>query len=525
VENDKGKAPAQWHLDRKAYMQNMEKRSFTSLLYNRISFAGGILAGIVLVAIILMLFVTWLGGGSSPYFGLVAFLVLPPFLILFILLIPLGVYLERRRWIRSGRRTEALFPVIDLNIYKHRLGLSAFITGVFTLVIVTAVGSYNAYHFTETTKFCGTLCHEVMHPEYAAYTRSPHARVRCVDCHVGSGANFYVKSKLSGLYQVYAAIANVYPKPIPVPIRNLRPAQETCEQCHWPDAFFGAKQRVVNHFLNDKNNTPWDINLLIRIGGGSPGTAQTTGIHWHMNIANMVEFIARDMTQQDIPWVKITNLKTGVTNVYNDIDNPLTPAEIDSLPKYRMDCMNCHNRPTHIFRSPNYSMNLALSTGRIDPKLPFIKKNGVAVLTGDYKSTEEALDKIAKNIWTLYEPGNFPDTSISNASIEQSIQTLKETYTANFFPEMGVRWDLYLDNIGHLNSKGCYRCHAGNHQTEDGKTITRECNACHTIIAQGKPGEMEIAVNPDGLRFKHPVDIDDAWTEMGCYECHTGTSP
>ncbi len=472
-----------------------------------------------------MLFITWVGGGVSPYFGLVAFLILPLFLIVAILIIPIGVWWERRRWIRTGKKTEKLFPVIDLNIRRQRITLSIFNTAVFAVIIFFAISAYKAYHFTETTQFCGKLCHEVMHPEYIAYERSPHARVRCVDCHVGEGANFYVKSKLSGLYQVYSVLANAYPKPIPVPIKNLRPAQETCEQCHWPGAFFGARQKLITHYLNDEHNSPWQINLLIKIGGGSPGTAQTTGIHWHMNIANRVEYITRDSTHQDIPWVKITNNKTGVTRIYNDTENPLTPEEVKTLPKHRMDCMDCHNRPTHIFRSPSYSVNLALLTRRIDPELPNIKQNGVDVLTADYGTTDEALKKIEQKIWVLYDPENYPDTVLSNATIEQAIKTLKGIYATNFFPEMGVQWDVYADNIGHLNSKGCFRCHNENHQTEGGKVLTRECLTCHTIISQGSPGEVELAEHPEGLKFKHPVDIDEAWAEIGCYECHTGATP
>ncbi|HEX7345066.1 MAG TPA: NapC/NirT family cytochrome c [bacterium] len=507
-------------------MAQNEKRGFASLLYNRISYLGGMLAAIMIVIFLLMLFISTLTGAENPYFGLVTFIVIPPFIILGLLLIPIGVWWERRRRIRTGRATEAIFPVIDLNIRKNRIYLTIFNVSVFSLLLLAAVGAYNAYHYTETTSFCGTLCHEVMNPEFTAYERSPHARVGCVDCHVGSGASFYVKSKLSGLYQVYAALANVYPKPIPTPIKNLRPAQETCEQCHWPAAFYGEKQTLRNHYLYDKHSTPWSVNMLIKIGGGSPGTAQTTGIHWHMNIANQVEIIARDRAQQDIPWIRMSNFKTGIISEYQDVSNPLTQAELDSLPKRRMDCMDCHNRPTHIFRSPNYSVNLALDTQRLDDKLPSIKEYGVKVLTSPYKTTAEAMTGISQQMWALYDEKNFPDTTIFPASVEQAIKTLQEIYSTNFFPEMGVKWDVYTDDIGHINSRGCHRCHDGNHKTSDGKAITRECNACHLILSQGRPDSLEIATNlVTGLEFRHPVDIGDAWKETGCFECHTGAQP
>lgn len=506
-------------------MADNRNRSFLSLSYNRISFAGGIFASIIFITLLLMLFIVWLGGGTNPYFGLVVFLVLPPFLFLGILMIPLGMWWEWRRWKRTGQRTESLFPTLDLNIKRHRRDLAASIITAFVLLLLSAIGSYNAYHFTESIEFCGKLCHEVMDPEYTAYMRSPHARVGCTDCHVGAGASFFVKAKVTGLYQVYATLADVYPRPIPVPIKNLRPAQETCEQCHWPDAFFGAKQRLMTYYLSDEKNSPWQVNMLIKIGGGSPGTAQTTGIHWHMNIASEVDYIARDPRREDIPWVKITNHKTGVVSIYEDVDNPLTPEEIKAAAKHRMDCMDCHNRPTHIFRSPSYSVNLALLTERIDPTLPNIKQNGVEVLTADYKSTAEALKMIEQQMWILYDAEKYPDTAISSATIEQAIERLKEIYTSNFFPEMGVSWDNYVDNIGHLDTQGCDRCHAGNHKSEDGKVITRECIACHNIISQGPPEAMEVADSPEGLRFRHPVDIEEAWTEIGCYECHTGANP
>ncbi len=98
-----------------------------------------------------------------------------------------------------------------------------------------------------------------MEPEHTAYQNSPHARVKCVDCHVGSGAGWYVRSKLSGAYQVYAVLANVYPRPIPTPIKNLRPARETCEQCHWPSHFSGQKEVINTYFKSDEQNTRWTI--------------------------------------------------------------------------------------------------------------------------------------------------------------------------------------------------------------------------------------------------------------------------
>ena len=97
------------------------------------------------------------------------------------------------------------------------------------LVVISAVLSYRAYQFTDSVAFCGATCHTPMKPEYTAYQDSPHARVPCVGCHVGPGATWYVRSKLSGTYQVYAVFRDVYPRPITTPISDLRPVQQACE--------------------------------------------------------------------------------------------------------------------------------------------------------------------------------------------------------------------------------------------------------------------------------------------------------
>ena len=177
----------------------------------------------------------------------------------------------------------------------------------FVFLMFTALGSYRTYEFTESVQFCGQTCHAVMKPEYTAYQNSSHARVACVQCHIGPGATWFVKSKLSGSYQVYATLFHKYPRPIPTPVQNLRPAQETCEQCHWPQKFYGAVEKVRTHFMSDEKNSPWTVEMLLKVGGGDPTHGPVGGIHWHMNVANKVEYIATDEARQIIPWVRITD--------------------------------------------------------------------------------------------------------------------------------------------------------------------------------------------------------------------------
>jgi hypothetical protein len=496
------------------------------ILHNWISYAGAAIAALALILFIFLFAIHSIVATSQvPYAGLIIFVFVPMIFVFGMILIPIGMLFEWHRWRTKGIRSLPRFPIIDLNNPRDRNATFFFVVGSILLIILVTVSGYKAYHVTDSVTFCGTLCHSVMKPEYTAYRNSPHARVRCVDCHVGPGADWFVRSKMSGLYQVYAVTFNKYPRPIPVPIEHLRPAQETCEQCHWPEQFFGAQQKKLIHFLPDKQNTRWDINMLIKIGGGSPESGLTEGIHWHMNIANHVEFIATDKEEQHIPWVRITNLKTGESTEYMSTENPLSKEQMASATVTKMDCMNCHNRPTHIFNSPSYSMNLALGTGKIDSTLPFIKQNGVELLSKHYDSTKAALKGIEDGVNKFYEENHSESTNHSANSISDAVAQIQDIYLNNFFPRMKVRWDIYPNNIGHLNFPGCFRCHDGLHKSAEGKVIPRKCTTCHTIISQGRPGNMEYSLELNGLEFRHPEDIGEMWKQIKCSECHSGELP
>lgn len=496
------------------------------LVHNSVSYLGAAIAALALILFVFLFVLhSFTGAAQAPYAGLLIFIFVPAILILGLLLIPLGMLIERRHQRRTGVRSIPRFPILDLNDGGQRNAVVIFTVGSLFLLFLSVFGSFQAYEATESVSFCGTLCHTVMAPEFTAYENSPHARVRCVDCHVGPGADWYVKSKLSGSYQVYAVLFDKYPRPIPAPISSLRPAQQTCEQCHWPKQFFGGQQKKMVHFLPDENNTRWEINLLIKTGGGSPATGLAEGIHWHMNIANRVEYIATDTQRQNIPWVRITSAETGQSTVYVSTQNPLPKAQIARAAMRTMDCMDCHNRPTHIFRSPGYSLNLALETGTIDAGLPFVKQKGVELLASDYDSSRQALQAIDAGLRKFYQD-KYPEVATHRAdAVSRAVQELQRIYRQNYFPYMKVRWDVYADNIGHLTSAGCYRCHDGEHKSADGKVIPKTCTTCHTIMAQGSPPNVAFATGPDGLAFRHPEDIGGAWQEMQCDACHSGQAP
>ncbi|NQU09540.1 NapC/NirT family cytochrome c [bacterium] len=491
-----------------------------SLLQNWISAFGLILTASSFFAVICLLAIDFFAHASNPYLGILTYFVAPFFLILGLVFVFVGVSLERRRLVQRAAGVLALFPIIDLNSGRHRKLLGSLLGFGALFFLITAIGSYRSYHFTESTQFCGQVCHKVMNPEFTAYQNSPHARVTCTQCHIGPGATWFVRSKLSGTYQVYATLANKYPRPIPTPIKNLRPAQDTCEQCHWPQKFYGSVERVNYHYLADETNTPWTIRLLMKVGGGDPSFGPVGGIHWHMNIGSKVEYIATDKAREQIAWVRFVD-PTGQTTVYHHAENRLTPEQVAGAELRTMDCMDCHNRPSHIYYPPNRSVNIAMSAGRIDPAIPYIKQQAVEVLTQEYPSTATALEQIATAL-TGYYATNHPDYSRAHPQqVPQAVAAVQQIYRNNFFPEMKVNWRVYPNHIGHTMFEGCFRCHSGLLRSAEGVPISRECNSCHTIIAQGT-GERLERISPQGLEFEHPVDIGEMWKEMECYECHTG---
>lgn len=498
-------------------------KKLPSLFYNPVSMLGAVLALVSFCVILFLLLLDLFGDQASPYMGILAFIIMPAVLVLGLILIPAGMFWERKRRLRAKGRREPRSFYVDLGKPSHRRATMIFLVGTIIFLLATAVGSYRAYEFTESVTFCGEVCHEVMEPEFTAYQNSPHARVTCTECHVGEGADWYVRSKLSGAYQVYATLFDLYPRPIPTPIESLRPAQETCEQCHWPQKFHGSQERVFTHYMVDEENTRWDIRMLIKTGGGSEEAGIAEGIHWHMNIANKVDYIATDEQRQEIAWVRLED-RHGNVREYINQDNPIDPEEVEAYEMRRMDCIDCHNRPTHIFNSPSRAVNLALSSGKIDADLPSAKRIAVeALIAEEYPTTDSAVAAIAEYIKTAYSD-EYPEVLASRqADVQQMIAATQAIYRKNFFPKMNVRWDVYPDNIGHFLSPGCYRCHNGRLVSEDGVAISSDCQSCHIILSQGTESDS-LFIAPEGLEFRHPVDIDEAWRELACSECHFGTS-
>jgi nitrate/TMAO reductase-like tetraheme cytochrome c subunit len=480
-----------------------------SVWHNWISLGGGIVAAGSLFAFLLLFALDLMGrDANNPYLGILCYVVAPGFLILGLAL-ALGGAWHQRRHRSQNPAVPAPHLAIDLSRPRDRRILLWFGLGTMTFLLLTAVGSYQTYVYTESNQFCGEVCHAVMGPEWTTYHRSAHARVACVECHVGSGTTWYVKAKINGTRQLYGVLFNRYDRPIPTPVSNLRPASDTCEQCHWPQKYSGSIERIYNRFLADDKNTPYTVRLLVNVGGGSPAQGPVGGIHWHMNVANKVEYMATDAHRQSIPWVRATAADGKVT-VYRTAEYKGEPA-LASI--RRMDCIDCHNRPAHRYGTPNDAVDDAMYLGTIDPSLPAIKRTVVDLLTKPYPTAAAAQAALAAALQQHYPKA---------ARIGPTIAAAQAMYAANFFPEMKADWSKYPDNIGHLDSAGCFRCHDGKHLAvgDNHQMPATDCNACHTILAQGTGLELA-QVMPTGQPFKHPSSSIDGLGLL-CSDCHNG---
>jgi nitrate/TMAO reductase-like tetraheme cytochrome c subunit len=484
-----------------------QPRPFRRNFRNWVSWSGLVLAAGGLFSFFFLLAIDLFAGHPNPYVGILAYVIAPLFFIVGIFLTLLGALFRWRTRRRAVRAAEPLAIKIDLSRPRDRKILAIFGTITVLFLFLSAVGSYQTYQLSESVQFCGKACHVPMEPQFVAAQHTAHAKVECVACHAGPGAAAYFKTKLNGTKQLYHTVLNDFERPIYVSASNPRPPQAICEQCHWPKKFHGNVDRTYQHYLSDEKNTPFAVRLLLNVGGGDPSNGPQGGIHFHMNIANKIEYIATDDRLMNIPWVRSTNPQ-GVTTVYAD------PDFKDDINKYqvrRMDCMDCHSRPAHKTHTPNDAVDLAMSTGRLDPKIPWLKSKVVAALAKPYATRSEAEQGISASLREAY-----PDPAQVNPIINETLSI----YHENFFPEMKTDWRSHPDFVGHKNWNGCFRCHDGKHVAADGKMSIKasDCKSCHLILAQGS-GDAMNQVDPKGYNFVH---IDAEYSDFTCVECHTG---
>jgi len=416
------------------------------------------------------------------------------------------------RWAASRSRTFHIF----------------FGTGLVLAGLIAFAAAATVWEYTNSPKFCGTTCH-TMPPEYTAYKVSPHARVACVDCHLGQESILAtVPRKTKELRHVIYALTQEYETPIYV--KSLRPARFTCEKCHYPEKFSMDSVKVIHHYKEDEQNTQEFVTLILKTGGGSKREGLGKGIHWH--IENQVWYIATDKLYQNIPYVRTVD-ENGQVREYLDVDAELPPDFVErNQDKLRlMDCIDCHNRISHDFRSPERAMDDAIFRRIIASDIPYIKKWGVELLSGPYPDHEtafRAIDRLPERYRIKYP--DWYANEANQAKLRAAIQQLKVIYSRTVFPDMDVGWKTHPNNTGHLEFPGCFRCHDGKHFGPQGDAIRLECNICHTIPVVSGPGLPAPVISlakpnePDSHRdttwiARHRFEFDHT-----CAGCHNVTN-
>jgi len=467
----------------------MFKDCLASITHNVISLIGTALAVASLVLMACLFTMEQFGFEGGPYIGILTYLILPMIFVIGLVLIPIGAVLYRRRLRKThGDAAATLLPVFDLNKPATQRWMLIFLGATIVNIVVLASATYKGVEVMESVEFCGMACHSVMEPEHTAHARSPHSRVACAECHIGPGADWFVKSKLDGAWQLVSVAFDLYPRPVPTPLHDLRPARDTCEQCHWPTRHVGDKLRVIKHYREDEANTELTTALIVKVGG-TDGTG-STGIHWHVGPGVSIRYRSDD-SRENIYEVQMTKAD-GTETTYKD-----RKAPEDEGVWREMDCVDCHNRPSHIYKPAHNEVDRVIRDGLVDASLPFVKREGLRIISENYESHEAARAAISEKL-TAYYAENYPEIATEKAdAIAAAADALGDVYAVNVFPGMNVWWDTYPNHIGHEQSAGCTRCHNRGMRTEDRQQVRNDCDLCHIVLAE----EEE---NPEFLTVLNP---------------------
>jgi len=419
------------------------------LIRSPLSVAGMVLTTISATLFLVVFLSDLFGWHTNPYIGVVFFLLLPGAFLIGLVLIPLGAWLERRRRAAGKPPSAAHWPRIDLNDpTQRRTAVLVFLLTVANVVIVSLAG-YRGVEYMDSVAFCGQTCHTVMKPEFVGHQYGPHANVKCVDCHVALGASGFASAKTAGTRLLLAAVRGTYPTPIVPAARQLPTARETCEQCHSPQLANGDRTREVVEYADNEKNVASTTRLKMHVGV----------IHRHN--AKTIEFITTDRERQVIPYVRVTDRDGRVREF---VTAGTSPEQIATGERRRMDCMDCHNRPSHVVApTPDRAVNDAMGRGAIPVTLPFIHRESVKALKA---GNPPALRDFYRS---------------SGPDVDRAVGAVQEIYDRNVFPAMKVTFGSYPNNVGHIDSPGCFRCHDDDHKSKDGAKIGQDCETCHAI--------------------------------------------
>jgi nitrate/TMAO reductase-like tetraheme cytochrome c subunit len=471
-----------------ARLANYARNPLTALGFGLTTLSG--------IALAVFLILEAVGLVENPYVGLLGLAFLPGVFVGGLVAMPLGILLRRRKLKKRGELTSDVpdYPRLDFNDAHVRR--ATFLVLALTVInaILLASSTAAALSFMDTPKFCGTVCHTVMQPEYTAYQNSPHSRVKCVQCHIGPGASFAVRSKFDGLRQVWKVLTGTYAHPIASPVHTLRPARDTCEGCHWPAKHYGDKLRLIGRFADDEKNTPSFTALLLKTGGGAANAGQQHGgIHWwHIYADNRIRYLATDKRRQEMAWVELTSPDGKRVEFVREGKTAPSAQTIASSARL-MDCIDCHNRPTHLFQTPAKATDMVLQRLPALRELPFYKREVVKATTVHYASHDQGVAGVRNTVSDFYA-GGYPELAKSKpALIAQGAEEAAQVYNRTVFPEMNTDSQTHPNNIGHDDSPGCFRCHDGEMKSvATGETIPNDCDTCHGILVDGSPTEPDL---------------------------------
>jgi nitrate/TMAO reductase-like tetraheme cytochrome c subunit len=427
-------------------------------------------------------------GVSNPYIGILLFIIIPAVFFAGLALIPIGLFFAKRRIAAT------IDTLPDRKSAFRRAGIFFAVMTVAN-VIIGSQFSYRAVQHMDTQQFCGQSCH-VMNPEFTAHQLPPHQGVECASCHIAPGATGWLHAKMAGTNQLFAVVFNTFPRPIESAMENntLVSSKLTCEGCHAGERVVGPRLKVITKYKDDEANTRNETVLMMMVGGGTTG-----GIHGaHMGPGVHMRYAAADKKRQTIPWVEYQNTATGVKRTY--LASDAKPEAVSALPTFDMQCVDCHNRAAHAFEQADRAVDAAMESGDIATGLPFVKKTALALLKADYKTGEEANQKIVDGLIQYYRE-KYPDVFSKRINdIQTAGRTVASIYSRNVFPDLKVTWGTYPNNLGHTDFPGCFRCHDENHATADKKTISQDCTTCHNPLAVEEP-------SPDVLKTLGLTDI------------------
>jgi nitrate/TMAO reductase-like tetraheme cytochrome c subunit len=397
------------------------------------------------------------------------------------------------------------------------------VLGIASVLLLT--GAIYGWNYTNSPEFCGSTCH-TMPPEYSAYQRSPHARVGCVECHIGRDIVTTQFSRKAGdMRHVIKTVTQDFE--FPIRTRAMRPARDSCERCHFPEKFSDDSLREIRNFGNDEENTPENIHLIMKTGGGSMREGLGRGIHWH--IENEVRYLASDPLEQNIPYVRSIDGEGNITEYY-DIASGLSPDDVAGTVLDTMDCITCHNRVTHTIPNPEEAVDQAIKKGLIAGDLPFVREQSVERLSVLYESEEEA-NEAFESLRGYYKE-NYPVIyQHRRGDIQKTVESIAEISTQIAFPEQEIDWETHPDNLGHKDFPGCFRCHDGKHLSSTGEAIRLECNVCHSIPVvtdnTSLVTEIELVRGPEPPSHTHTswMTLHGKAIDSSCAACHEAADP